>query len=286
MKTEEQELQDIIEREEVLSMAEVTRIFSDPQAEKKYLAEHPKSLYSMLMLALTHKGYPEKDAQKFWFGIVQHHQLISQKLGRKVGVSVATLDYLTNIHNEISEPKIIEETKSEIITRAATEDELSTLYLREVFDITLSKEFDMAKRLSTTLSLLMIDIDDFKKVNDQYGHLKGDNVIHEVGKSIKSEVREMDTAARYGGEEFSVIMPNTNNAEAYRVAERIRQRIESLTVNFLSVTVSIGVSTIKEQTHVPEELVVAADKALYRAKGNGKNQVQLEAAPAESQITN
>ena len=119
----------------------------------------------------------------------------------------------------------------------------------------------------------MIDIDDFKKVNDEYGHQKGDNVLSDIGETTKRNIRQMDTAARYGGEELVVLMPNTNVDTAYEVAERIRREIEHSNIEKIQVTVSIGIAESSKLADTPEKIVHAADEALYQAKKNGKNQI-------------
>jgi diguanylate cyclase (GGDEF)-like protein len=177
--------------------------------------------------------------------------------------------------NTLSEPKIIEEDKSTFITDATTKDELTELYLREVFEVVLRKETDKANRNKTPLCLLMIDIDDFKKINDTYGHLKGDEVLNKFGKTINGSIREMDLAARYGGEEIAVIMPSVDMVQAYKAAQRIRKTIEKVHFEDFFVTVSIGVSQTNQHIDTPEKLIHAADEALYKAKKKGKNQVIL-----------
>lgn len=198
---------------------------------------------------------------------------LNKILCRNVGISVASLDYLSNIHKKLSEPKIIEETKSKYVADATTKDELTGLYLREVFDVVLAKEIEEANRKKSPLCLLMIDIDDFKNVNDTYGHLEGDKVLEKLGAVINDSVRNMDLAARYGGEEIGVIIPRVNKQEAHKAAERIRQAIENLQFHNFSVTVSIGVALISKYINSPSELIRAADEALYEAKDKGKNQV-------------
>jgi diguanylate cyclase (GGDEF)-like protein len=118
----------------------------------------------------------------------------------------------------------------------------------------------------------MIDIDDFKQVNDQYGHLVGDEVLRSVGHCINGIVREMDLAARYGGEELAIILPNSNIENAYMTGERVRKAIKKLNFDGFSVTVSIGVSSTDSKTiNTPESVIKKADEALYRAKESGKN---------------
>ncbi len=185
-----------------------------------------------------------------WKGIVHHMKHLYDSLGRHVGISVTALDFLLNVRHELSAPKIIESDKSEFITGSATNDELTGLYLREVFDVVLHKQIEKAKRTRSFVSLLMIDIDDFKQINDTYGHQQGDRVLEKLGDMIRSLVRKMDLPARYGGEEIAVVMPEISIKQAVDVAERIRAKIEALVFDDFSITVSVGVGqTGKKMIH-------------------------------------
>ena len=136
-----------------------------------------------------------------------------------------------------------------------------------------------AKRYSRALSVIMIDVDHFKKFNDTYGHPKGDEVLRGLAKILKSAVRTSDIVARYGGEEFVILLPETEEAKALILAERIRKDVEltNLTIDKNEpperVTISLGVSTVDEKVIEYQELIEKADKALYQAKEKGRNRV-------------
>lgn len=139
-------------------------------------------------------------------------------------------------------------------------------------------ELDRVRRYGLALSLLMIDLDRFKQVNDQHGHLAGDSVLRQVGDLLRREVRSVDAVARYGGEEFVVILPETDQEGARTFAERIRYRIEQHDFaeagDPLRVTVSVGVASITPTNAAdPDALIDLGDQALYRAKHGGRNQV-------------
>jgi two-component system cell cycle response regulator len=130
------------------------------------------------------------------------------------------------------------------------------------------------------VTLLMIDIDHFKRINDTYGHLVGDEVLREVAKTLQREARTVDIVARYGGEEFCVILPETTAEGALAFGERVRARIASQPAvsdkdfRGLHISVSVGVATIpNERVSSPEDLIALADEALYRAKEQGRNRV-------------
>lgn len=267
-------LEDIIELDDrTLSLADIEAIAKDESVRKRYENKHKNCLYSTILLSLTHESFQESESKSLWNEIVVHMKKLNHILGRNVGISVASLDYLTNVKNTLSEPKIIEEYKSTFVADATTKDELTGLYLREVFDVFLKKEIEEANRKNTSLCLLMIDIDDFKRINDKCGHLKGDEVLSKVGTAISDSVREMDLAVRYGGEEMVVLMPRVDIEQAYKAAQRIRQTIEQIQFKEFFVTVSIGLSQTSRHIDTPDKLIHAADEALYDAKNKGKNQV-------------
>jgi diguanylate cyclase (GGDEF)-like protein len=164
-------------------------------------------------------------------------------------------------------------------------DELTGLSNNRRFRELISKEADRAERFGHELSLIMLDIDDFKQINDTYGHLQGDKVLRMVGRVLHLESRGVDEPARYGGEEFAVALPETGLDGAVELAERIRVRIESEHVSrgdgagAVRVTASVGAVTMRGSADGAEALIAAADAALYEAKRAGKNRV-VAGAPA------
>jgi diguanylate cyclase (GGDEF)-like protein len=124
---------------------------------------------------------------------------------------------------------------------------------------------------------LLVDIDNFKRINDTFGHLFGDNVLNKFGKLLKTKIREIDMAARYGGEEFAVVMSNTGLEEAVKIADRIRQSIQAYSFDKenLTTTVSIGIALYPLDANSLNELIENSDYALYKSKRNGKNRVYV-----------
>ena len=162
-------------------------------------------------------------------------------------------------------------------------DSLTKLYNKRFFTDIISKEFSYSKRTKSPLSLLMLDIDHFKKINDTYGHLLGDTVLARVGEVIKKSVRHENIACRFGGEEFVIILRNTGPLAAELVAERIRKSIESYEIaggsNVIKVTVSIGIATYDHHNFETfEELIKFADELLYESKLKGRNRTTLKKA--------
>jgi diguanylate cyclase (GGDEF)-like protein len=155
--------------------------------------------------------------------------------------------------------------------------------MRRYFDARIEEEVERSKRYGTPFSVLMMDVDNFKKLNDEHGHLIGDRVLKVIANVVKAQMRGVDTAARYGGEEIAMILPRTDMLNAYNVGERIRiaiaeQRVttDSEPPKVLGVTASFGIASYPETKAANgEDLVRRADRALYRAKKTGKNRVEL-----------
>jgi diguanylate cyclase (GGDEF)-like protein len=166
----------------------------------------------------------------------------------------------------------------ETIQRQAVTDELTGLFNHRRFQEVMTAEVERVRRFEQELGLIMLDIDNFKRVNDTYGHLQGDHVLREVARVLRETSREIDEPARYGGEEMAVALPQTGLEGAFEFAERVRSRIEALELplvegdGILRVTASFGVAALPHSAKPDKDaLVAAADAALYRAKRSGKN---------------
>jgi diguanylate cyclase (GGDEF)-like protein/PAS domain S-box-containing protein len=156
----------------------------------------------------------------------------------------------------------------------ATTDGLTGLPNHRAFQECLREQFTNARDNGTPLSLLLLDLDYFKQYNDSFGHPAGDGVLRAVGSTLQSIAREGDTCARYGGEEFAIILPGTGEAEAVRIAERLRRAVGAIRDPNRAITTCIGVASLSAETAAPSELIRDADAAMYQAKRAGRNQVR------------
>jgi diguanylate cyclase (GGDEF)-like protein len=177
----------------------------------------------------------------------------------------------------------------ELVARQAVTDELTGLFNHRRFQEVVATEVGRSKRFDQGLGMLMLDLDDFKEINDTYGHQQGDMVLREVAHVLRDTSREIDEPARYGGEELAVALPQTDLEGAFNLAERVRGRVEALEIprldggGVLKVTASFGVAALPDCAGDKQELIAAADAALYEAKHAGKN--RTERAPARSAKT-
>jgi diguanylate cyclase (GGDEF)-like protein len=162
--------------------------------------------------------------------------------------------------------------------RLAVTDPLTGLFNSRYFYQELEKEIARSHRYKNTFSLAILDIDDFKAINDTYGHQTGDEILIAIASTLRVESRGTDIVARYGGEEFVIIFPNTSKKEAVAVSERILHLINSRTIrtrggNDVRVTISGGIASLPEDASSSKDLLYAADMAMYEAKGSGKKQI-------------
>lgn len=168
----------------------------------------------------------------------------------------------------------------------ATTDDLTGVNNRRRFGEDLHLHAALAARHGLPLSLIMLDIDHFKKYNDSFGHLAGDDILRTIATILRSEVREHDLVARYGGEEFVLLLPSTGSEAAVEVAERLRKAVSRGTWNMVPLTASFGVATTDPTHSISiEELIAQADEALYHSKNAGRNRVTHIWSPPESTVS-
>lgn len=231
----------------------------------------------IIMEMIAHRDCNCKEAVHHWERIQVHQSELSQSLGRPVGLPAAVCDYLHWIDKSIGYPKLIDVHKFEEIFNQARRDFLTGLYNRQEFEAVIRREIARAKRYGRKVSLLFLDVDSFKKLNDQYGHMSGDSALQYLGKILVEKKRLEDIVARYGGDEFVMLLPDTKKEEALRLADRLRERVENRNIAIdghqLSVTISGGVATFPDDAQDAVNLIQCADHALHVGKCEGKNSI-------------
>jgi two-component system cell cycle response regulator len=271
--------------DDALSLDLVSALAGDRQLtknEKIRLNDLKKSrgpkFFSDLLYSITHQYYPPEVAEGLWTEIVRHKYEMSTALTRNVRIVVAALDYLSNITTNMDAATIVSEIDIAEIVGLSMRDGLTGLFNHTYFYQQIDMEVRRYVRYNTVVSLLLIDIDDFKKVNDTYGHQEGDRILAAMGRKLTGVARDSDICCRYGGEEFAVILPLTDIHIAVVIADRLRTELmEFLPDGRTMVTVSMGVVSCGEKTKTSRELVKIADAALYQAKRSGKNRVAVTA---------
>ena len=199
----------------------------------------------------------KKDGSYYWV-----YSIISPQFDEKNNINS-----YASIKQNISDKKIIEE--------LSKRDKLTNLYNRAKLDEELTNEINSSNRYDTNLSMIMVDIDNFKSVNDTYGHLVGDSVLIQIARILKENIRESDTVGRWGGEEFVIICPNNDIHAAQKLAQKLRISIEDFEFDVVKKqTSSFGVSQLNKYDTI-DSLIQRADKALYKAKESGRNRVEL-----------
>ena len=238
-----------------------------------------KQSYPIIFHVLTNLAIAPEEAEFCWQQILSHYGSLCDMLARKVSLRTAICDYFCSIHKSLKNPKVVEIHVFEKTVKASRYDSLTGLYNRQSLDEALDREVKRAERHNLELSLLFLDLDDFKIVNDSYGHQVGDEVLKSVAEIIMTEKRTEDFAARYGGEEIVIILPETGKVNALVLGERIRRRVEGKRFkqngHRFSVTLSGGLVSFPVNATDPKTLLKCADHAMYRAKGSGKNNISF-----------
>ena len=243
------------------------------------IEQQGKGVYSYIFQILTNLDLPPAEAEQHWNHIISHSKDLSVTMGREVNLRTAVCDYFCSNNKSLHNPKIIEIHLFEKTARSSTFDNLTGLLNRNAFDEMLSREISRAKRHDSNLTLLFLDLDDFKKINDTLGHMAGDEVLKKVAQLIMVEKRSEDISARYGGEEITILLPETSKAEGWLIGERMRQRVEETEIHYegqnIKMTLSGGLASFPIDASDGLTLLKNADKAMYRAKSFGKNNISF-----------
>jgi diguanylate cyclase (GGDEF)-like protein len=236
-----------------------------------------EQVYNILINVLTQMEFSPEDAKKKWNRIVDHKLKLETKLGHSISLMTAVCSYFSDVEKIINTPIIIELKKLEETKKKSHTDVLTGLSNRRYFDDALQGEMNRVLRYEGCFSIFFIDLDNFKKFNDTYGHHAGDITLKVVAEIIQNMKRTEDIVCRYGGEEFIMILPETEKMNALVIAERIRKKVEETVIEFedktFNITLSGGISSCPADGKEPQELLKAADVRLYQAKESGRNRI-------------
>ena len=245
-----------------------------------------KADYQALALAVADLSAPEAEAKQTFDVLHQHQQRMESGLSRPVGIKSAALDLLENIEQALKVEEGGHQPSYWQLEQMAFRDQLTGLRNFRFFSNRLPEELQRAKRYRHQLSLVMVDIDYFKKFNDTHGHQAGNMALNHLAGILANTVRETDIVARYGGEEFALILPETTKRLAHEMASRVRANVEASPVilggNHHRITISLGVATFPRDCSTWETITECADKALYQAKQWGRNQVCIYIPPTQA----
>jgi diguanylate cyclase (GGDEF)-like protein len=279
--------------EDALSLDMVSALAEDrplTKSEKNRLRDLKQSrglrFFSDLLYSITHQYFPPEVAEDLWTEVIRHKNGLSTALGRNVRIAVAALDYLSNITADMDSATLVGEAHIEEIVGLSLRDGQTGLFNHTYFYQQIDFEVRRYVRYGALVSLVMIDIDDFKEVNDSYGHREGDRILAAMGRTLMQVARDSDICCRYGGEEFAVILPLTDVHEAGVIAKRLIAELAQHLPDGKTVTVSIGVASCGKETGTYQYLVEKADAALYEAKRSGKNRVVVVANGHEGSDVN
>ncbi|MBM9578050.1 GGDEF domain-containing protein [Leptospira sp. 201903070] len=244
------------------------------------LAVNNPYFYSDFFRIISHLEIQESEAEILWEEIYKHGESMSVSLGRNVNFIVSMLDYIFSKNRIIENPKIVELYSFEEIILNTVIDETSGIYNRRYFNIILNKEINRSSRYQRDFCLLILDVDNFKIINDTYGHGFGDDILRLIAGTMLFSFRQEDICCRIGGEEFAVILPETPKENALVAANRFRNYLleASMSQYGLAVTVSGGICRFGEDGKDTNELFKNADAALYKAKKSGKDRILIHSS--------
>ncbi len=241
--------------------------------------------FASLLRCVVHLEFSEAESIAHWRSILATLRELEASVGRKLSVYSAIVDHFTAKTSALSNPLLVEALIFRQTEQMAMVDPLTGAFNRRYMDLILKKECTRCERYEKSFSVCILDLDDFKAVNDTKGHLFGDAVLKEFSSLLLSSVREEDVVCRYGGEEFLLVMPETDSAGAYLFATRLRALAKaSPFFRETGITFSGGTASYPSSARDIENLIHAADTALYQAKFNGKDRVR--SAPEDRRKSN
>jgi diguanylate cyclase (GGDEF)-like protein len=214
-------------------------------------------------------------AKKLIKKIIWHRKALNRLLGRDVGLQVAALDYLQNKEGILENPTFIERNKIRKLAEHAITDDDIKIYDKSILFLDLNEEVERSKRYGSLFSVIILDIDNFKTINDTYGHMFGDAMLRGLADTLKSNIRKTDSVYRYGGDEFVLLLPETGLKDAENMAAKMKYVVEDIWLNgaHVSIKISIGMAAFQDCHKTGKDILHNADMALYRAKESGKNKI-------------
>ncbi|OHD55017.1 MAG: hypothetical protein A2Y33_03365 [Spirochaetes bacterium GWF1_51_8] len=237
-------------------------------------AKEKTHFYSNLIFILTHLEFKEEEAKKHWERILERYYFFGKLLKRDISLRLALVDYFTSDYRLLKNPIIIEMFLYEVTEKNALMDELTGLYNYRYLKSAIDAERKRSKRYNMPFSLIFMDLDNLKDINDTFGHSMGDYALRCIAETIRIHKRTEDIACRYGGDEFVMLLPQTKRDGAFECVNRIRNEVERhCNKGEFHLTLSAGISEFPEDSEDLEELIRMADQALYQAKCLGKNSV-------------
>ena len=290
-------------REKIIKILEANELFSRFYEAEDGLDGFKKLLSSPVDVVLCDLEMPRMDGFKFLGMIKSRNELkdlpviiltgVNEKDKKIKGLEQGAIDFVIKpfdpeelvarlrVHLKIKHLQDDLKRSNEMLLELSNTDHLTGLFNRRYLMESLVREVQRNTRKGGALSVMILDIDHFKRINDTYGHLQGDVVLQKVASQIQKSLRSYDIAARYGGEEFFLILPESNQKEAAAVADRLRQSIQEMTyngaLNGLTVTDSFGVSSVLfDSDESIDDLIKRTDENLYRAKNSGRNRVECD----------
>ena len=262
---------------------ELQALIDSPQLSPSALPERLRHLslqerfplYTTLLSLTTHLQMSEAEARNHWEALSSHRTELEARLGRDPGLRVAAMDYFLNIESCFSRPKVVDQSVLERIQGCSVGDGMTPLFNYRYFLSSLRRELRRARRHPQECSLVLLDLDGLRRVNDTCGRRAGDSTLAETARVIQTRIREMDVAARSGGGEFFLLLPGTGRLGAYVVADRIRASTRELFLQTppgldrIDLTLSGGVAVYPSDGEREEDLLEKANLALRRARARG-----------------
>ena len=249
------------------------------QRLQPFLKENKKETCKIILHHLVQLHFTQDSACKHWNAIVRHAEKMQHSLDRTVGLTTAACDYFSNVLPLLNNPKLIEFARFEETLKSVHLDFLTGLLSRGAFQNLFEQEISRAKRHKHNCTLIFLDLDKFKQINDNYGHLAGDEVLKQVAAIILKSKRKEDIACRFGGDEFVLLLPETNKFMGLRVGKKLLSQINKLTVPYnnknIPVACSGGLASFPLDSKEGQELLNCADRALYQSKSKGKHTLNL-----------